>query len=161
MHGEWVEKGDTICILEAKKIVSKYEQALSDLGNAKAEYKKTKARLNLNTQLLIAQKQTIEASEAITKLDTIQQKFVSKVRRQIIDLELKKAELEKQKVVNRLNSLKKINRSELSQKEIKIKQAENQLRSAKSILDQLVLTAPNSGMLLRANYRRNGTLINE
>ncbi|MCZ4695025.1 efflux RND transporter periplasmic adaptor subunit [Ancylomarina euxinus] len=156
-----VEKGDTICILEAKEIANKYEQAKSDLDNAKAEYRKTEAQLNLNTQLLIAQKETIEASEAIKKLDSIQQKFVSNSRKQIIGLELKKAELEKQKVVNRLNSLKKINKSKLSQKQIKIKQAENQLSSAKSLLNQLIITAPNSGTFLRAKQRRSNKLINE
>ncbi|WP_372642624.1 efflux RND transporter periplasmic adaptor subunit [Ancylomarina sp.] len=160
-HGKWVEKGDTICILEAKEIANKYEQANSDLDNAKAEYRKTEAQLNLNTQLLIAQKETIEASEAIKKLDSIQQKFVSNSRKQIIGLELKKAELEKQKVVNRLNSLKNINKSILSQKKIKIKQAEIQLSSAKSLLDQLIIKAPISGTILRAKQRRSNKLINE
>lgn len=160
-HGKLVKKGDTICILEAKNIVNKYEQASSDLDNARAEYKKTEAQQNLKTQLLIAQKQTIEASEAIKKLDSIQQNFVSDSRKQIIALELKKAELEKQKVINRLNSLKKINKSELSQKTIKIKQAENKLSSAQSLLDQLIITAPSSGTLLRAKQRRNNNLINE
>ncbi len=160
-HGKRVKKGDTVCILQAKDIVNKYEQAKSDLDNAKAEYRKTEAQLNLNTQLLIAQKETIEASEAIKKLDSIQQKFVSSSRKQIIGLELKKAELEKQKVVNRLNSLKKINKSELSQKKIKIKQAENKLSSAKSLIDQLIITAPSSGTFLRAKQRRNNKLMNE
>ncbi|MGZ2368450.1 efflux RND transporter periplasmic adaptor subunit [Ancylomarina sp. YFZ004] len=160
-HGKWVEKGDTICILEAKAIANKYEQAKSDLDNAKAEYRKTEAQLNLDTQLLIAQKETIEASEAIKKLDSIQQKFVSSSRKRIIGLELRKAELEKQKVVNRLNSLKKINKSVLSQKTIKIKQAENQLSSAKSLLNQLIITAPSSGTFLRAKQRRSNKLMNE
>lgn len=160
-HGKWVEKGDTICILEAKEIANKYEQAKSDLDNAKAQYRKTEAQLNLDTQLLIAQKETIEASEAIKQLDSIQQKFVSNSRKLIIGLELKKAQLEKQKVVNRLNSLKKINKSVLSQKTIKIKQAENLLSSAKSLLDQLIITAPSSGTLLRAKQRRSNKLMNE
>jgi len=160
-HGNQVEKGDTICILEAKDIANKYEQAKSDLDNAKAEFRKTEAQLNLNTQLLIAQKETIEASESIKKLDSIQQKFVSSSRKQIIGLELKKAELEKQTVVNRLISLKKINKSELSQKKIKIKQAENKLSSAKSLLDQLIITAPSSGTILRAKQRRTNKLMNE
>jgi len=160
-NGKSVKKGDTICILEAKAIVSKYEKAHSNLENAKAEYKKTEAQLKLNTQLLIAQKETIEASESIKKLDSIQQKFVSSSRKQIIDLELRKAELEKQKVVNRLNSFKKINKSELNQKKIQINQAENQLQSAQSLLNQLIITAPSSGTFLRAKQRRNNELIIE
>lgn len=159
-HGEWVEKGDTICILKAQSIVSKYDQANSDLDNAKAEYRKAEAQLHLDTQILIAQKETIEASEAIKQLDSIQQKFVSSSRRKLIELELKKSELEKQKVVNRLNSLKKINKSKLNQKELKIKQAENQLRSAKSLLNQLIIIAPDAGTFLRAKERGNDKFIN-
>ncbi len=154
-HGERVEKGDTVCILGSQGIVSKYDQAEADLENAKAEFRKTEARLQLNTQLLIAQKETIEASVSIKQLDSIQQKFVSSSRKRIIELELKKSELEKQKIVNRLNSLKKINKSELSQKQIRIKQSENRLKSAKTQLAQLLITAPSSGTFLRAKNRRN------
>lgn len=154
-HGKRVEKGDTVCILEAQGIISKYDQANSDLENAKAEYRKVEAQLHLDTQILIAQKETIEASEAIKQLDSIQQKFVSSSRKKLIELELKKSELEKQKIVNRLNSLKKINKSKLRQKELKIKQAENQLRSAKSLLNQLIIIAPSSGTFLRAKERSN------
>lgn len=159
-HGKRVKKGDTVCILEAQGIVSKYDQANSDLENAKAEYRKAEAQLHLDTQILIAQKETIEASEAIKQLDSIQQKFVSSSRKKLIELELKKSELEKQKIVNRLNSLKKINKSKLRQKELKIKQAENQLRSAKLLLDQLIIIAPSSGTFLRAKERSNNKLIN-
>lgn len=159
-HGEWIEKGDTVCVLGAQEIVSKYDQAKIELENSEAEYRKSEAQSQLAIQLLVAQKETIEASEAIKRLDSIQQKFVSSSRKRIIELELKKAELEKEKIVNRLNSLKKINKSELSQKEIKIKQAENKVKSAKSLLNQLIITAPSSGVFLRAKLRRGTKLIN-
>lgn len=159
-HGKWVKKGDTVCILEAKKITSKYEQAENDLKNAEAEYKKTEAQQNLNTQLLFAQKENIEASEAITRLDSVQQKFVSEVKKRIIDLKLEKARLEKQKVINRLSRLKGINKSELNQKNIRIKQAKNKLKSAQSLLDKLILKAPSSGTLLRAKRDDEAGLLN-
>ena len=43
----------------------------------------------------------------------------------------------------------------------KTQQAENQLSSAKSLLDQLIITAPTSGTFLRAKQRRSNKLMNE
>ena len=159
-NGEQVKKGDTICILKASGVENRYQQAATNLENSEAEYNKTKARQNLDLQLLKAKKQTIEASTAIRKLDTIQQKFVSRGQKQIIELELEKADIELQKVNNRLKSLKTINKSELNQKEIMIKQSRNQLKNAKQSLNKLTITAPKGGILLRARSH-NGELIGE
>jgi len=160
-NGEQVKKGDTICILKASGVENRYQQAVTNLENSEAEYNKTEARQKLDFQLLKAQKQTIEASTAIRKLDTIQQKFVSRGQKQIIELELEKADIELQKVNNRLKSLKTINKSELNQKMIMIQQYRNRLKNAKQSLNKLTITAPKGGILLRARSNNGNQLIGE
>lgn len=160
-EGSYVQAGDTVCILEASELENKYTSSIKDLEIAKAEYNKTREDLNLRYLLLESQVKTIETTTAIKKLDSIQQNFVSEIERQIIDLELMKAEIERQKINSNLKFLKKINESELRKTKLKIEQAENNVSRTKEMLDKLVITSPNEGLVQIATSWSSGKKVGE
>jgi HlyD family secretion protein len=152
-EGTTVTAGDTVCILEARELENNYLNARNELENAKAEYNRTRADLELQYLLLLSQVKSIETSTEISKLDTSQVKFASPMRRRIIDLEIQRSEIEKDRILKKLEFLKRINESELIKTELKIKQAETDLARKKERLDMLTITAPAAGILLHAQPR--------
>lgn len=153
--GNHVLKGDTVCILENREIKNYHETILSKVENTRAAYNKSKADLDMNYALLQAQLSSIEAQTSISNLDSIQMNYVSPVQKSIKELELKIAAIEKAKYERKLEFLKRINESELKKIQLQIKQDENQAEYIKSILDQMVMTAPLNGIALRANSMIN------
>jgi HlyD family secretion protein len=146
-EGSIVQKGDTICVLQAAEIDNFYKEAQKNYATAKAEYNKSLADLNLKYLLLQSQVKTIEAQTAISKLDSTQLAFVSEYRRKIIQLEIKKAEIQKQKIESQLTFLKRINESELKKLKSRIIQENNNMLRAKAKLDKLVLLAELPGLV--------------
>ncbi len=160
-EGTHVTAGDTLCILEAREIENKYLQAINELENAKAEYNKSAAYLKLQYLLLEAQVKTIEASTEITRLDSVQMKFTSPPDREIITLELEKAELERNITLKKLEFLKQINESELQKMKLKIEQQENKVNRAKSKLDKLTLTSDIEGIVVYQKLWRSEKKVRE
>ncbi len=147
-EGTFVEDGDTLCILEAREIENEYLQAVNELENTRAEYNKSVADLKLKFLMLEAQVKTIEASTEIAKLDSLQLEFTSPSSREIIRLELKKAELERDITLKKLEFLTQINNSELQKMKLKIDQFKNRVDRARSKLDKLTLTSEIEGIVI-------------
>ena len=147
-EGTHVTAGDTLCILQCLEIENNYLKAIIELENARAEYNKSAADLKLQYLLLEAQVKTIDASTEITRLDSVQMKFTSPANKEIIRLELEKAELEKNITLKKLEFLKQINESELQKMKLKIEQQENKVNQAKSKLDKITLTSDLEGIVV-------------
>ena len=160
-EGTQVEPGDTLCILECREIAKEYLLALNDLENALAEYNKSLADLKLQFLLLEAQVRSIDASTDIKKLDSLQMEFTSPSDREIIKLELVKAELEKNIAQIKLEFLKQINDSELQKMKLRIDQNANRVNQAKSKLDDLILTSDIDGIVVYDNSWTTGKKIRE
>ena len=150
-EGTQVEPGDTLCILECREIANEYLLAVNELENARAEYNKSLADLKLQFLLLEAQVRSIDASTDIKKLDSLQMEFTSSSDREIIKLELEKAELERNIAQTKLEFLKQINDSELQKMKLKIEQNTNRVDQAKSKLDKLILTSDIDGIVVYDN----------
>jgi HlyD family secretion protein len=147
-EGTNVTSRDTMCILECREIKNEYLLAINELEKAQSEYKKSTADLVLRYLLLEAQVKTIEASTEITRLDSVQMNFTTPSSREIIRLELQKAELEKNITLMKLEFLKQINKAELQKMQLKIKQQENRVDQAKTKLDRLTLTSNIDGIVI-------------
>ena len=160
-EGTHVTAGDRLCILEAREIENNYLQAINELENARAEYNKSVADLKLQYLLLEAQVKTIDASTEITRLDSVQMKFTSPPDREIIRLELEKAELERNITLKKLEFLKQINESELQKMKLKIEQQENKVNRAKSKLDKLTLTSDIEGIVVYQKLWRSEKKVRE
>jgi RND family efflux transporter MFP subunit len=147
-EGTQVKSGDTLCILEAREIANEYLLAINELENAQAEYNKSLADLKLQFLLLEAQVRSIDASTDIKRLDSLQMEFSSSSDREIIKLELEKAELERNIAQTKLEFLKQINDSELQKMKLKIEQNANRVDQAKSKLDDLILISDIEGIVI-------------
>ena len=147
-EGTQVEPGDTLCILECREIANEYLLAINELENARAEYNKSLANLKLQFLLLEAQVRSIDASTDIKRLDSLQMQFTSPSSREIIRLELEKAELERNIAQMKLEFLKQINDSELQKMKLKIEQNANRVDQAKSKLDKLILVSDVDGIIV-------------
>jgi len=154
--GSSVKIGDTVCILEATELSNRYNEAIKNLKTSESEYNKSKSELDLQFLLLKAQVETIETTTEIKQLDSLQIKFSSPIKKQIIGLQLKQAEIEKQKILKQLEFLKRINASELQKMKLRIDQQRNRLNRAKETIDQLIITSKVEGIAIRANLRTTG-----
>lgn len=160
-EGTFVHSGDTLCILEGREIENDYLQALIDLENAQAEYNKSRADLNLQFLMLEAEVKTIEASSKIKELDSVQMRFTSASDRKITELELEKAEVERNIALKKLEFLKKINEKELQSMKLKIDQQQNKVDQAKSKIDQLTLTSDIDGIVIYEKHWGTGKKLRE
>jgi len=160
-EGSFVFPGDTLCILEASELENQYFQALNELEQAKAAYNKSEADLALQYLLLEAEVRNIEATTEISRLDSLQMEFTSPSSREIIGLDLRKAEVEKNMKLKKLEFLKQINDSELQKMKLRIDQQQNQVEKAKSQLDNLTLTSTGEGVVVYAIHWESGSKVRE
>jgi len=160
-EGTHVKSGDTLCILEARETENRYLQAINELEKAKAAYNKSEADLALQYLLLEVQVRNIEASTEISRLDSAQMKFTSPSSREIIKLELEKAEKERNITLKKLEYLKRINDSELQKMKLKIEQQKIQVDQAKSTLDKLSITSSLDGIVLYSDSWTSGEKVRE
>ncbi|MFA9388664.1 MAG: efflux RND transporter periplasmic adaptor subunit [Prolixibacteraceae bacterium] len=154
-NGIQVKKGDTVCIMENREYDNIYENILTNIEKTQTSYNKSKADLDMNYALLKAQLSNIEAQTSITNLDSVQLNYITPVQRQVKELELQIAGIEKRKFERKLEFLKRINESELKKLQLQIKRDKNQAKFIMDILSEMVMIAPQKGMALRATSQLN------
>jgi HlyD family secretion protein len=160
-EGSHVRKGDTVCILDANKLEEDYARAVDRYQIARAEYLKSKADLDLQYIMLESQVNIIDLSTAITRLDSLQLRFTSPQEKKKIGLELQKAEIERQKLADKLRLLESINSSEMKKMELRISQEQNRINRAMDQLNKLVLTSAVDGLVIYALSWSTGVKIAE
>ncbi|MDA3930266.1 MAG: hypothetical protein PF541_15055 [Prolixibacteraceae bacterium] len=160
-EGVLVEEGDTVCILENRESENYLENLVVKVEQSKAQLAKSKADLEMQYALLEAQVQSNEAQTSITNLDTAQIKYLSIQQQKIKELELQIAVIQKEKFQKKLHFLEQINESELKKLKLQIEQDENQVDHIKSILNEMVMLAPQNGMAIRAKSWRSGEKVQE
>lgn len=159
-EGTYVYPGDTVCILEALELETNFKDSEKGLEIAKAEYNKTEQELLLKYLMLESQVEVIETITRIKQLDSAQQNFVTESDRQIINLEIKRAEIEREKILTNLRFLKKINESELRKTKLKIQQAENNVNRTREKLEQLVIVSKDEGLVqLGENWQTQAKIV--
>ena len=147
--GAFVKKGDTICILSSAAVESMYEQMLTSIETLEAELKKTEADNRLNLALLEAQLATSEAQLKLTSLDTLQMKFATAVNRKLLELEMKKALIKKQKTERKLVATKNIGESDIRQKNARIMQEKMRAQSFADQINAMTIIAQRDGIIMR------------
>jgi len=149
-EGEFVKKGEVVCLLDAAQIENDYQNALSELEESKVEYNKTKADIALRRAILESQVKSVDAAVSIARLQLPRMAYVSPVKKRIIELEIERSEVEKSKINKKLIALDRIQASDLKRMQMKIKQAENKLNRAQMFLDRLTLRATADGVVVYA-----------
>ena len=154
--GTLVNEGDVVCIVEVQELQTNYDQMLTNLENAQVELNKIRADLSAQYALLQAQVKTNEAEAEIAHLDSLQLKYSTPNQARIKELELERVIIEKNRYEKKLKALEIIQQSEIRRRELEIQQISNNVASAKSRLDALTVTAPKSGLAIRAIYPLTG-----
>lgn len=147
-EGSKVKIGDTVCILESDQMEQEYDEALQKLEVAQTDYDRTLASQEMQDLLMNSEARIIESSLKMSMLDSNELIFTTPARQKIIHLELKKSEIEKQRIINKQQYSRKMNASELKKKKMKIIQAENHVARMKGMLDKLVLKSPINGKVI-------------
>ncbi|MDD3080265.1 MAG: efflux RND transporter periplasmic adaptor subunit [Paludibacter sp.] len=154
--GIMVHTGDTVCILEDNSIMEDFNEIKTQLENAEMELVKTQADQALQLSLMEAQVKNNEAETQIANLDSLQLKYNSPTQRKIKELELQKALIEKNKLQKKLKSLATIQKSDIRRKELQIERLKNRLETAQKRIDDMTMTSPTDGMVIRANFYATG-----
>jgi HlyD family secretion protein len=147
--GAFVKKGDTICILSAQGLESMYEQTRNSLDSLEAALKKTEANNKLNIALLEAQLATNEAQLKISSIDSLHMKYSSELQSKLIDLEIKKALIEKEKTRKKLVASKLIGENEIKQIHSRIIQEKSKVQSMADQINSLTIIAQRDGIVMR------------
>ena len=160
-EGTPVTIGDTLCVMEARELENQYLQALIEFEKAETDYLKSKADLDLQYLVLDTQVKNIEVTTEISRLDSLQMKFTSPSSREIIMLELKKAEIQQSSLMKKLELLEQINTSELLMMKLRITQQQNQVDQTERQLGGLILTAGVEGIVIYAISWVSGVKVRE
>ncbi len=152
--GSYVRKGDTLCVLSIPELVTMDKEALTSIENLEAELKKAEADNKLNIALLEAQVATSEAQMKISSLDSLKMKFATDVNKRLMDLEMKKAIIEKKKIERKLATTKIAGSTDIMQKKARIMQEKMREQTYADQLKSLTLIAQRDGMVMRTEAPR-------
>jgi multidrug efflux pump subunit AcrA (membrane-fusion protein) len=147
--GAFVKKGDTICVLSSPELESMYKEVLTSLETLDAGLKKTEADNKLNIALLEAQLATSEAQLKISFLDSLQLKFAPEVKQKLLELEMKKALIEKQKTERKLTATKTIGATEIRQKKAMMLQEKTKAQTYADQINSMTIIAQRDGVVMR------------
>jgi HlyD family secretion protein len=152
--GAFVKKGDTICILTVPEMESMYQQTITSIETQEAELKKTEADNQLNVALLEAQLATSEAQLKISSLDSARMKFATPVQQKLLELEMQKALIEKQKTEKKLKSQKMIGESDIRQMKARIIQEKTRAQAMADQVNAMTIIAQRDGIVMRTESPR-------
>lgn len=148
--GTKVKEGEVVCILESRELQNEFDQLLIEQENAKANFNKSKADMELRYTLLDAQVKSNEAQAEITKLDSLQLQYSSPNQRKITELGLKRSAIEKTKLIKKLKALELINKSQIRGLEARLSRWDNRIAEARELLGKMEIKAPQDGMAIRS-----------
>ena len=146
-EGTQVEEGDTVCIIEDVNLEMSYDEAFLELENERARINKVKADLAMQYALLEAQVKNNEADTKIAHLDSSQLEYSTPSQKRLKELELRRVAIEKAKFDKKLEALAVIQNSDIRRAELRVQRMENYVQSIKSKQDELVVRAPQSGLV--------------
>jgi multidrug efflux pump subunit AcrA (membrane-fusion protein) len=147
-EGSHVNKGDTVCIIQAPELNNMIETFQLDLEKMEAELKKLEADNAMQMALMKAQIEINKSEVAIKMLDSAQLKYSPPLKRKLIGLELQKANIEKSKLAKKLAAQKRIDMSEVMQLKSRINIQKSRIEGFKNQLKSLKLVAPRDGIAL-------------
>ncbi len=147
--GAIVKKGDTICVLESAELETAYRLQVTSLEKLAAELKSAEADNRFNIALLESQVATSEAQVKISSLDSLQMQFATETGKKLLELEMKKALIEKQKAEKKLEAARKIAETGIRQMKTRIIQEEARTSNYLNELNSLTLIAQRDGIVQR------------
>jgi multidrug efflux pump subunit AcrA (membrane-fusion protein) len=146
--GEYVKKGDTLCVLSSPEAQSRYNQILTSIETLEAQLKWVEADTRLNIALLEATLAISEAQLKISSLDSLKMKYATDVQRRLLTLEMKKAGIEKQKTEKKLAATKFIGETDIRRKKAMIIQEKMKAQTLADQVSAMTIIAQHDGIVL-------------
>ena len=148
--GTWVEKGDTLCVIEDVNLESQYESILLRLEEVEMELAKTMVSYEMDNALLESQLLTNEAEAQLAQLDSLQLKYLPASQRRIKELDLAIVALQRKKLEEKFKLTPVIQKTQLNRYNVELNNIRRQLDDVKTRLDALVILAPKKGLAIKA-----------
>ena len=160
-EGTFVKKDQVVVELEARNVETRYNNAIDALALAKAEATRKEAELSMETYLLESEIQATKASLVTAELQLNKLAYEAKNVQEKQQIKIEERKLELQKLEKKFKSLEKIQKEEKIRVQMKIKQAANDLKESKRILETLVLKSPVNGIVVYSRHWATGEDVKE
>ncbi len=147
-EGTQVEKGDTLLIFDRTELQKEIDDRINELEIAQAGYNKNSARLQAELRNLQSNLVADSTSFLLSELRRERTRYESEMVKQEAALQFAQASLSYEKSRANYEAQVGINREELRELELKIENARENLAKSRREFDQLVLTAPDKGMVV-------------
>ena len=149
-EGEYINKGDTVCVLDAPDLTRNYENVNSRLEQLRMDLNKMIIDNIIKLSSLESELDNMEIRIALNSLDSVQSEFAPPVRQKLFALELEKANVEKLKLQKRYTAEKLIYEADLTSINTRIQTTESELKTVLDQINSLTIIAPKDGIVLHA-----------
>ena len=146
--GTEVLKGDTVIVFDPSEVGKAIEQSKNELAIALAQLEKSKAEQASKIEELESNFKITEISHRISEINFELAEYEAEVTKKEIELRLKKAKISLGKAKGEIENTKKIQREDLNQSHLRIKQLENRLQEANDALNSLTIISPAPGIAI-------------
>jgi HlyD family secretion protein len=154
--GKEVEKGDTIMIFDPSEIKRAIIQAEQQLEIAEAECEKLKSTQQSEIEDLEADLELAMISTEISKINSETSIYEPEATQKEIKLKLESAKIAFERAKEQIENKKVIQREDLLQKSLAIKQLTSTLNDAKSSLNSLFVVSPAKGITIKEENWNTG-----
>ena len=146
--GSMVKEGDLILQFDTSEAENSVIERLNELEDAKTQLASTKASIESNMKQLDSAYKIQQYSYEQSKLRFEMMKYEAEAIRRNEELNFKKVEIALERAEERIESQKIIDNADLSQAEVRVKQAEMRYNEAVDQLNALILRAPKVGLVV-------------
>src|SRR5674476_775130 len=151
--GKEVEKGDTVMVFDPSEIKKAIINAQQQLEIANAELEKLKATQQSEIEDLESDLEISRISQEISKINLEQANYETEVAKKEINLKLETANIALAHAKEQIENKKKIQKEEVYQKALNIKQLTATFDDATRSVNSLFVISPNSGIaILKDNW---------
>jgi multidrug efflux pump subunit AcrA (membrane-fusion protein) len=154
--GSEVSKGDTLIVFDPSEIKRAIMTSQQQLEIANAEYEKLKATQESEIADLEADLEIARISQEISKINFEQAVYESEVTRKEINLKLESANIALVRAGEQIENKKKIQKEELFQKSLAIKQLTVSLEDANNSMKSLFVISPSPGIAIKKDNWMTG-----
>lgn len=154
--GEEVKAGDTLMVFDPSEVLKGIVEAESSLEIAQAEYEKMIAQQESDLEELRASHEVSRIAHEISKIRFESAGYESEIKKKEIQLNLDKAAIALVRAKEQIDNRVKIQKEEIKQKNLSIRQFQSRLEEAHETLKKLSVVTPSSGIaIISRNWSSN------
>ena len=154
--GKEVNKGDTVITFDASELKKSIITSQQQLEIANAEFEKLKATQQSEIEDLESELEITQISQKISKINFEQATYESEVTKKEINLKLETANIALARAKEQIENRKKIQKEDIFQKNLNIKQLKTSQDDANASLNNLFVISPAPGIaILKDNWMTN------